>query len=90
MENPSNLNHFLFDKGKGNKTSFQFDNFPLAHLILDRDSIVLNLNAQCSELLGCETKEIIGKRFEDFIHPDDSAKYYDAFKKLNDFNNQMS
>ncbi len=88
MESPSNLNHFLFDKGKDNKISFQFDNFPLSHLILDRDSIVLNLNAQCSELLGRETKEILGKKFEDFVHPDDGAKYNDAIKKLNDFYNQ--
>ena len=89
MESPNNLIHFLFDKSQGNKTSFQFDNFPLAHLILDQNSIVLKLNAQCSAMLEMDIKEILGKKIDDFIHPDDGSKFYEALQKAHGSSKQM-
>ncbi len=89
MEPPKNHNHISADKTEGNKMFSQMESFHLALIMLKNDTTILELNVQCAELLSREAKEIIGKRFQDFVHPDDHTKYYEAIKTLNDFYNQI-
>ena len=89
MESPNNLNQFHSDKNMGSKTFSQMENFNLAHLLLNHESVVLNLNAECLTLLGIDTKEIIGKEFTEFIHPEDKLRFREVFQNAHNSSEQM-
>lgn len=47
-----------------------YDNAPVAFHSLDRDGIFMDINSKWIEILGYSRKEVIGKWFGDFLHPE--------------------
>ena len=62
-------------------------------LELSLDLTITYINTQGFDLLGYTSKEIMGKRFIDFIHPDDTSRIIDvinkAIKKKDNFSTEL-
>ena len=59
------------------KYRFLYDNSPLPYQSLDEYGRILEVNATWLSTLGYEKKEVIGKHFTEFLHPD----YHIVFKQ---------
>jgi len=62
-----------------------FEKAPLGYQSLNINGYILNINEKWSSLLGYTKKEVIGKRFGDFLQEEDKNKfseYFSKFKKL--------
>lgn len=51
-----------------------FSLWPDFFCLADRDGVFLDVNPACERVLGFRREELIGKSWEDFIHPDDVAR----------------
>jgi PAS domain S-box-containing protein len=61
-----------------------YDNAPLSYQSLDENGCFVDVNPMWTKTLGYELKEVIGKWFGDFLHPDSIEhfrKNFPAFKK---------
>ncbi|MCF8055320.1 MAG: PAS domain S-box protein [Desulfocapsa sp.] len=61
-----------------------YDNVPLSYQSLDGDGCFIEVNPSWLRTLGFERKEVIGKWFGDFLHPDwkpHFEKYFSVFKE---------
>ena len=47
-----------------------YENFPLSYQSLNEDGTFKDLNPRWLKTLGYERKEVIGKNYADFLHPD--------------------
>ncbi|MBN1971791.1 MAG: PAS domain S-box protein [Candidatus Delongbacteria bacterium] len=58
--------------------------------IADFDGHFLKINKEWENLLGYKVEELTGKRYLDFVHPDDIEKTLDAMKELSDNKNVIN
>ena len=61
-----------------------YTNAPLSYQSLDVDAIFMDVNPAWLQTLGYDRKNVIGKRFSDFLHPDFIDKFenrYSEFKR---------
>jgi PAS domain S-box-containing protein len=49
---------------------------------VDDDDRFLSVNAACEQLWGYTAEELLGRRYNDFVHPEDLAKTEEAGKQL--------
>ncbi len=59
-----------------------YDNIPISYQSLDSNGCFLNVNSSWLKLLGYERREVIGKSFSDFLHPDDKPAFGKKFPEL--------
>jgi len=59
-----------------------FDASPIGMAILDADGRYLGLNAAFARILGVTDKDVIGRGFGEFTHPDDLARDHDLLAQL--------
>lgn len=62
-------------------------------IIVDHNSIILNISPSCAKILGWSRQEMIGRSYEYFVHQDDYIKTDEAknslyMKKLHNFKNR--
>ena len=61
-----------------------YDNAPLSYQSLDEDGCFLDVNPAWLKTLGYSREEVIGSKYEDFLHPDSKShfeKNFPEFKK---------
>ena len=51
-------------------------------VLLDRNRIIQYASPSHARILGCRPRELIGKEFLEFVHPDDSRSTLNAFDEL--------
>ena len=59
-----------------------YDSSPVGYLTLSEAGIIQKANIAATVLLGCSRKELINKRFSQFIHLSDQDNYYLFFRSL--------
>ena len=64
------------------KYSAMFLNAPLSYQSLDEDGKILEMNPMWANTVGYDRKEVIGKWFGDYLHPDYVEHFKNSFIKL--------
>ena len=59
-----------------------FNNAPLSYQSLNEEGIIIDVNPMWLKTLGYSEKEVIGKKFIDFLHPAWKEEYHDNFSNL--------
>lgn len=54
---------------------------PDAICIADREGTVIDVNKACSQLMGYEIAEMVGRNFKEFVHPEDLLKTQDIVQQ---------
>jgi PAS domain S-box-containing protein len=59
-----------------------YDSSPLGYLTLNESGLIQKANIAAASLLECSRKELVNRRFGEFIHPSDQDNYYLFIHKL--------
>ncbi len=59
-----------------------YENAPLSYQSLDKEGNFNDINPTWLKTLGYTREEVIGKRFEDFLHPDWHAHFHKSFPEF--------
>lgn len=59
-----------------------YERTPLAYQSLDKTGNIIEVNSTWLDILGYSKKEVIGKSFSDFLHPDWKEHFKDNFPRF--------
>ena len=59
-----------------------FESSPQGMAVVDEGGRLLQTNAALGEILGCDSSELVGRKFTEFTHPDDCATDIELYTEL--------
>ncbi|MGB9937946.1 MAG: PAS domain S-box protein [Methanobacterium sp.] len=76
--------HRLENKLSESRMKFKsiFKNTSVGMMLVDTNGYFISVNESKARFLGYDVKELVGKPFSDFIHPDDNKKDSNLFKSI--------